>query len=132
MAEIFTAVDEAPALDVAADVELAGAVALLVAELLGELELLEPELEPTPPPVGQNPRRMLYARRIPFTSIMGGRRGAGTRPGLRKRYRATLDPVTQLVSSVAPNETPVSVGDRLRGLGAGSTKARPSFYEVKG
>jgi hypothetical protein len=98
LAEIFTAVDEAPALDVAADVELAGAAALLVAELLGELELLE--LEPPQPASAnttagrakpeKNALRTAYSLHFDHGGATGSRDPAW--PGLRKRYRATLDP----------------------------------------
>jgi hypothetical protein len=102
LAEIFTAVDEAPALDVAADVELAGAAALLVAELLGELELLELELEPPQPASAnttagrakpeKNALRTAYSLHFDHGGATGSRDPAWPGLALRKRYRATLDP----------------------------------------
>ena len=81
LAEIFTAaVDEAPALDVAADVELAGAAALLVAELL-ELELEPPQPASANMTAGRaKPEKNALRTAYSLHFDHGMRRGAG--PGL--------------------------------------------------
>jgi hypothetical protein len=87
---IFTAaVEEAPVLDVAADVELAGAAALLVAELPVDDCVCVPDdgvdedvLVPQPASASTTagrakPKKIALRTRAPFTSIMGRDGGWG-------------------------------------------------------